>query len=671
MDDSILSTMHRYVLDAGSCSICGQAEGYLTVASNGSLVHKRCASAVPGATYNLVNSYVCETKPVAVACMKERPTLEEGVSETLPHNETPSALTRTHIEFMLPLSLPPLSSGCICSICRHRKGRLVCCGYPGCTRMFHVSCARPNMCICMPSANGLFVRCLDHIPTSFRYDSVVNAVIPLVYLSAGMAVQDKIRQLKQTRDAWGRFCTRMRHQATETIQRLQNSNRDILRYYRRKIHYCTIRGERVMRCERSMLEPWIMKSAGVEICAEIKRSFTNEVLRWNSLRVQRADTPSETVDTLEPFNTTVYVTPMYRPPNVIAEEPLFTIPPYRTSALRLQRKPVVSVKRSLRSNDRLEDEKEKVRVVEEAVSGVTVAVAVETNQPESTVGELQGDGTALQGKEMEVEKKASNQSAEPTQPGEKATRRKTRAETKEMEANRVISPTVKKVIPPATKKTAEPQTDPKEVAAQQGKVTPTYDLPVEWEDWSSSPSIVSSAFEPDESDSEEKKKKEKKKEEKTKEASILGEKSHQRRERDKKERERRKEKREIQRALQRARTEKEREQRLEVKRKQREERKREKEREREEKRKQEEEKKRKQEEEKRKQEEEKRKQEEEKRKQEEEATLSQSQSSTIPLDSREPSHPENAQAESHGNVETRRSKGVLGAVVASITTTHI
>ena len=729
MDDSILSSLHRYVMDGGCCSICGQAEGYLTVASNGSLVHKQCAAAVPGATYNLVNSYVCETKPVAAACMKERPSLEEGTPELLPHNEAPSALTRTHIEFMLPTPLPPLSSGCTCSICRHRKGRLVSCSYPGCTRTFHVSCARPNMCICMPSANGLFVRCLDHIPTSFRYDSVVNAVIPLVYLSADTAVQDKIQLLRQSRDAWGRLCTRMKHLVKETNQRLQNYKHEIVRYYGRKIHYCTLRNERVLRCERSMLEPWTMKDQGTQICAEIKRSFTSEVLRWNSLRVLQADATSGVVDTSEPFNNTVYVTPMYRPPGVV-EEPLFSTPPYRPSTYRPQRKAAISMKRALRSSDRMESEKEKVRVVEGAAPGVSVAVAVEMSRAEPTGEIVRGDVEVASGdmasgdveiavskevgngtiKEAEngtpngAEKALPKEPAKATEELKELTQKKARVERKERATHRTAKASGKKADL-ETELRKETQKDSKEAAApKKKKKAREYELSTEWEDWSSSPSVVSSAFEPDESDSEEKKESQEKPSGKAKEErreKIVKEPQQLKRERDKKERERRKEKREIQRALQQVRTEREREQRLEVKKKQREEREKERKREEEERKRREEERKREEEEEKKRQEEErkkkreeerkkrkkqeeerKRKREEERRKKREEEKKKAASPNTPALSHSQPSpsaksakpkespHSENTRSASRGNMETRRSKGAIGAMVVSSPPTH-
>ena len=98
-DDSINVISRRPCLDAGCCSICGRAEGYLTRASNGSFVHKLCAQAIQGVSYNSTNSYWITPSPLAPMTMPTRLTLEEGVTQDLPHETAPSSpsLIRTHI----------------------------------------------------------------------------------------------------------------------------------------------------------------------------------------------------------------------------------------------------------------------------------------------------------------------------------------------------------------------------------------------------------------------------------------------------------------------------------------------------------------------------------------------------------------------------------------------
>lgn len=66
---------------------------------------------------------------------------------------------------------------------------------------------RPNLAICMPTEQGLFVRCVDHIPTSFQYDPVLQAIVPLQDLSLRTVVDEKVVLLRKQRDNWGRMMT--------------------------------------------------------------------------------------------------------------------------------------------------------------------------------------------------------------------------------------------------------------------------------------------------------------------------------------------------------------------------------------------------------------------------------------------------------------------------------
>lgn len=286
-DDSIAVSNRRACMDAGCCSLCGRSEGYLTRASNGSLVHKLCAQVLQGVSYNPVNSYLTTPSPLAPNTMPTRCTLEEGVSEELPHATLPQSLpmTRTHIEYILPTILPPLSIGTACSLCRTRKGRLVCCGYEGCNRAFHLSCMRPNLCICMPTEQGLFIRCIDHVPTTFRYDPVLNAIVPLQDLSIHTVVEEKVQLLRKQRDSWGRVMTRLIALTKEKEMRVLGMMKEVKRYYKRKVKYCTLRGDHILHCERSMFESWIMEEQGEGICKPVMTGLTEQLIKQNRERV--------------------------------------------------------------------------------------------------------------------------------------------------------------------------------------------------------------------------------------------------------------------------------------------------------------------------------------------------------------------------------------------------
>ena len=236
-----------------NCCLCDQSGGYLTYTSQGAFVHKQCGFSLPNSQYNLFNSNYStdHSTPTQHLEQQNRPCFEqESVDTFVP---TSSAL-RTAVEFVLPDELF-LASSTSCCICHGRKGCMVSCGYTDCTRSYHVSCLRHSHCVYFPSPDGLFVRCLDHIPSDYQYDPYSNAIVPKQYLCIPTVLKEHTGELEKAKENWRRVQSRMEIACRDSIQQLKNKITEVVNYHNRKLHFVTFSGHH-LHVEKSMLSNW-------------------------------------------------------------------------------------------------------------------------------------------------------------------------------------------------------------------------------------------------------------------------------------------------------------------------------------------------------------------------------------------------------------------------------
>lgn len=60
--------------------------------------------------------------------------------------------------------------------------------------------------------------------------------------------------------------------------------KEVKRYYKRKMKYCIVRSEHVLRCEKSMYEPWIMEEWGTGVCKPVMIGLTERLIKQNQER---------------------------------------------------------------------------------------------------------------------------------------------------------------------------------------------------------------------------------------------------------------------------------------------------------------------------------------------------------------------------------------------------
>ena len=68
--------------------------------------------------------------------------------------------------------------------------------------------------------------------------------------------------------------------------------KEVKRYHKRKIKYCIVRGDHILRCEKSMYEPWIMEERGESVCKPVMMGLTEQLIKQNQERsTQIVQTP--------------------------------------------------------------------------------------------------------------------------------------------------------------------------------------------------------------------------------------------------------------------------------------------------------------------------------------------------------------------------------------------
>ena len=258
-DHSANPSFVRLSLNGGSCYVCGKKDGYMTMTFNRTFVHKQCARSVPGVIYNEFLSYI---KPATNMQYQKipRPCFEDNCEDQI---EVPlSPHVRSHIEYIIPPLHPQF--GLSCSVCHMRRGRVVRCGYTGCTRQFHLSCIRPYICVCFPTPTGLFIRCSEHLPQDYRYDQKLNAIVPVGSATLQTSLSDLVSSLRRYRSEWEKLHGRMAAQVKESRQLLELKKNEVVRYHKRKMHFCSILSSYVLQVEKSMMEPWILTQQGLK-----------------------------------------------------------------------------------------------------------------------------------------------------------------------------------------------------------------------------------------------------------------------------------------------------------------------------------------------------------------------------------------------------------------------
>lgn len=250
-EDGVLMSNVRPTMSQ-HCCICNRDSGYLTYTSSGTFIHKQCGFCLPNSSYNLVSSYHNQSIPVSME-QQQRPCLEHDSCDVC---LKVSNHTRTHVEFLIPDQPMMASSSSICLICRSRKGCMVRCGYENCTHCFHVSCLRHNLCVYFPTPQGLYLRCMDHIPPSFQYDSYLNAIVPKYYLSVETMIKDRISSLRKLKDSWVKFQSRYYATQVDSILHVKKNYNDVVSYYRRKINFCSLSKGHIFMMEKTMMTSW-------------------------------------------------------------------------------------------------------------------------------------------------------------------------------------------------------------------------------------------------------------------------------------------------------------------------------------------------------------------------------------------------------------------------------
>ena len=213
-------------MDGGACYICQRAEGYLTLADGNRWVHKQCALSVRGCLYNAVNSAWGES--------------------------VPSPLVRTHIEFLLPRVLSKQAQS-FCCVCHQRQGCLIKCSSPSCTRCFHPSCLSHSKCVYFPSAQGLVLRCSEHLPESYAFDAKKNAIVSENEIAPSTLVRRVVSELQGICEEWKKLVAKTLNPARER-RAITSAMNEVFEMHRRKMYSCYVHGDKLLVVERSALK---------------------------------------------------------------------------------------------------------------------------------------------------------------------------------------------------------------------------------------------------------------------------------------------------------------------------------------------------------------------------------------------------------------------------------
>ena len=213
-------------MDGGACYICQRAEGYLTLADGNRWVHKQCALSVRGCLYNAVNSAWGES--------------------------VPSPLVRTHIEFLLPRVLSKQAQS-FCCVCHQRQGCLIKCSSPSCTRCFHPSCLSHSKCVYFPSAQGLILRCSEHLPEGYAFDAKKNAIVSENEIAPSTLVRRVVSELQGICEEWKKLVAKTLNPARER-RAITSAMNEVFEMHRRKMYSCYVHGDKLLVVERSALK---------------------------------------------------------------------------------------------------------------------------------------------------------------------------------------------------------------------------------------------------------------------------------------------------------------------------------------------------------------------------------------------------------------------------------
>ena len=213
-------------MDGGACYICQRAEGYLTLADGNRWVHKQCALSVRGCLYNAVNSAWGESAP--------------------------SPLVRTHIEFLLPRVLSKQAQS-FCCVCHQRQGCLIKCSSPSCTRCFHPSCLSHSKCVYFPSAQGLVLRCSEHLPEGYAFDAKKNAIVSENEIAPSTLVRRVVSELQGICEEWKKLVAKTLNPARER-RVITSAVNEVFEMHRRKMYSCYVHGDKLLVVERSALK---------------------------------------------------------------------------------------------------------------------------------------------------------------------------------------------------------------------------------------------------------------------------------------------------------------------------------------------------------------------------------------------------------------------------------
>ena len=198
----------------------------MTLADGNRWVHKQCALSVRGCLYNAVNSAWGESAP--------------------------SPLVRTHIEFLLPRVLSKQAQS-FCCVCHQRQGCLIKCSSPSCTRCFHPSCLSHSKCVYFPSAQGLVLRCSEHLPEGYAFDAKKNAIVSENEIAPSTLVRRVVSELQGICEEWKKLVAKTLNPARER-RAITSAMNEVFEMHRRKMYSCYVHGDKLLVVERSALK---------------------------------------------------------------------------------------------------------------------------------------------------------------------------------------------------------------------------------------------------------------------------------------------------------------------------------------------------------------------------------------------------------------------------------
>ena len=198
----------------------------MTLADGNRWVHKQCALSVRGCLYNAVNSAWGESAP--------------------------SPLVRTHVEFLLPRVLSKQAQS-FCCVCHQRQGCLIKCSSPSCTRCFHPSCLSHSKCVYFPSAQGLVLRCSEHLPEGYAFDAKKNAIVSENEIAPSTLVRRVVGELQGICEEWKKLVAKTLNPARER-RAITSAMNEVFEMHRRKMYSCYVHGDKLLVVERSALK---------------------------------------------------------------------------------------------------------------------------------------------------------------------------------------------------------------------------------------------------------------------------------------------------------------------------------------------------------------------------------------------------------------------------------